>query len=376
MVNQLLRRLRARDLIFLPACVLLVTACSDSSDRSPTTPPPVAAPFQEIYDQGIVRYMGEYTPMSSDNDGRIVQHTFGAGDGPLCLAGGEYTMATRDAGSENLVIFLQGGGACWSEFCQATPAAAPGIPEAGILDPSRDDNPVKDWNLAYFPYCDGGLFASDNDRDEDGDGTNEFTQRGLHNLSAGLDVTLNAFPAPKRILLVGASAGGLGTTFALPLVRYQYPDIPIDVVNDSGIGVGRPDQPEFQELLQTDWKTEAFFPASCDQCIADDGHLTNYHSWQMAEDPNTRRGFLSYNQDTVFADIFLMIGKPAFEEAMREEMAQAESDHPERVRSWIPEGIGHTFVQSEPDQTAGGVKVLDWIGLMINESPDWVSVAD
>lgn len=376
MANLLQRRSPGASLLSLCACALLVAGCSDSSDRSPAPPPAAAVPFQEIYDQGILRYLGEYTPMSSESDGRIVQHTFGAGDGPLCLAGGEYTMATRDAGSENLVIFLQGGGACWSEFCQATTAAAPGIPEVGILDPDREDNPVRDWNLAYFPYCDGGLFGSDNDRDQDGDGVNEFTHRGLHNLSAGLDVTLNAFPAPRRILLVGASAGGLGTSFALPVVRHLYPDIPIDVVNDSGIGVGRPGQPEFFELLLSDWNGGAFFPASCEQCIADDGHLTDYHDWQMDEDPNTRRGFLSYHQDTVFADIFLMIGKPAFEEAMREEMAQAENDHPDRVRTWIPEGIGHTFVQSEPDQTAGGVKVLDWIGLMINESPDWVSVAD
>ena len=72
----------------------------------------------------------------------------------------------------------------------------------------------------------------------------------------------------------------------------------------------------------------------------------------MNEDPDTRRGFLSYSQDSVFADIFLMIGKPAFEEAMREEMQQAEDDVPERVRSWIPIGTGHTFVQAEPEQTA------------------------
>jgi hypothetical protein len=375
MVNLLHRRSPGNTLLALTLGTLVVTACSDSSDRSPA-PPAEATPYQEIYDQGVLRYLGEYTPMTSEDDGRIVQHTFGVGDGPQCLAGGEYTMATRDAGSENLVIFLQGGGGCWSEFCQATPAADPGIPEFGILDQNRGGNPVADWNLAYFPYCDGGVFSSDNDRDADDDGINELTQRGLHNLSAGLDVTVNTFPAPRRILLVGASAGGLGTTFALPLVRYLYPDIPIDVINDSGIGVGRPDQPEFQELLLSDWNSAAFFPESCEECLADDGHLTDYHGWQMAEDPNTRRGFLSYTQDTVFADIFLMIGKPAFEEAMLVEMQQAEDDHPERVRTWIPIGTGHTFVQAEPDQTAGGVNVLDWIGLMINESPDWVSVAD
>jgi hypothetical protein len=360
---------------------LLLAGCSDGNDNfvaGPTEPPVEAeTPFQEIYDQGVTRYLGEYSPMATTTEGNITNHIFGTGDGPQCLVGGEYTMATRPSESEDLVIFLQGGGACWSEFCAANLTADSGIPEVGILDPNRDDNPVKDWNVAFLPYCDGGLFASDADRDSDGDGVNEFTQRGLHNLSAGLDVTRNTFPAPRRIFLIGASAGGLGTSFALPLVRSLYPGIAIDVLNDSGVGVGRPDTPEFQALLIDDWNTRAFFPASCENnCLAPDGHLTDYHDWQMGQDPNLRRGFLSYTQDTVFADVFLRIGGPAFEAALIPEMEQAEAAAPERVRSWIPIGNGHTFVQAEPEQTAGGVKVLDWIGLMLDNSPEWVSVAD
>ncbi len=38
--------------------------------------------------------------MMSETTEGIVQHTFGTGDGPLCLRGGEYTMATREAAGE------------------------------------------------------------------------------------------------------------------------------------------------------------------------------------------------------------------------------------------------------------------------------------
>ncbi|TDG12144.1 vtpJ-therm [Seongchinamella unica] len=357
-----------------------LAACSDggSSDRpmEPEVPEPEVAPFQELFDQGIDRYFGEYTPMLSEESDGIVTHTFGSGDGPLCLDGSEYRMATLDAGSEDLLIFLQGGGACWSEFCAATPNAGPGIPQAGILDPNREDNPVADYNVAYFPYCDGGLHGSDRDVDTDGDGDADRFHRGLHNLSAGLDVALAAFPEPRRIVLMGQSAGGLGTSFALPLVRHHYPDIRIDVINDSGLGIGRPEQPAFLELLFEDWNARAFIPESCPQCIGDDGHLSDYHVWQMNEDPDVRRGMLSYSYDTVFADVFLMIGQQAWEEALYPEMQQLEDAHPERSKSWIPVGAGHTFVQSAPDATAGGVVLMQWIKDMLDDSADWVSVQD
>jgi hypothetical protein len=188
-------------------------------------------PYQELYDQGIDRYLGAYTPMTSEVDGNTTVHTFGTGDGPLCQDEGPYIMSTRETGSEDLVIFLQGGGACWSELCLSTETATPGIPIAGVLNPDQANNPMKDWNVAYFNYCDGGLHASDRDWGAVDGPLNNRKQRGLHNLSAGLDVTARTFPQPRRIVLTGSSGGGFGTIFALPLVRALYPDTPIDVLN-------------------------------------------------------------------------------------------------------------------------------------------------
>ena len=110
--------------IFLAVFLVFLTACADSGNPAPPPTPspapepepePEPIPFQALYDQGVDQYLGEYTPMASETVDDIVQHTFGAGDGPLCLRGGEYTMATREATGEDLMIFLEGGGACNSE---------------------------------------------------------------------------------------------------------------------------------------------------------------------------------------------------------------------------------------------------------------------
>ncbi len=360
--------------------VLLVAGCSDSDNPPPNTlpqpepePEPEPVPFEILYEQGVDQYLGEYTPMTSDSADGIVQHTFGAGDGPLCLLGGEYTMATRDGTADDLMIFLEGGGACSSLFCQATPTAAPGIPERGILDPAFPDNPAAEYNVAYLPYCDGSVFSGDAEYDTDDDGAIDRYHRGLKNLSASIDVIASTFPAPSRILLTGNSAGGYGTDYMLPLVRKLYPDTPIDLVNDSGVGVAKPG---FVELLGEEWNSLRFIPEDCEDCINDDGHTTGYHIFQLDEDPNLRMGFMSTKQDVVIADVFVGIGGEAFEAALIEEMATLEEAHPERFRSLIADGNSHTFIQAQFDREVAGIPVYQWVTDMLNGAEDWQSISD
>jgi len=358
------------------AGTLLASGCSDNNNGPAPIVGPAGAPFQEIIDQGVTRYLGAFSPMLSETDGDVINHRFGAGDGPLCLDGSEFSMATRDRASEDLVIFLQGGGACWSEICLATESVTVGIPAAGILDPTLPGNPVADWNTVYVPYCDGGLHISDRDSDSDGDGRIDRYQRGLRNLSAALDVAVTTFPSPRRILLTGISAGGFGTTYALPLVRTLYPGVPIELINDSGLGIARPGDPDFVRMLITDWNTQAFFPASCTTCIGADGHTTDYHKWELAQDPDLRLGLMSYTQDAVISVTFSRIGGEAFEQALRPELKDLEEAYPERLHTFVRAGNQHTFLLGDTSLTAGGVSVLDWVTAMLDDSPDWASTSD
>ena len=173
-------------------------------------------------------------------------------------------------------------------------------------------NPLAGISTVYLPYCDGGIFASDADVDTDNDGTDDRFHRGLHNLSAGLDVAVRTFPAPRRIVLVGVSGGGYGTLFALPMVRQLYPGVPIDVLNDSGIGINRPNDPVWNQQIIDYWNIGSFFPASCAECDVQ-GSPAGIINWQLAQDPDVRLGMLSYTQDFTIGTFFLGIGGPAFE---------------------------------------------------------------
>jgi hypothetical protein len=191
----------------------------------------------------------------------------------------------------------------------------------------------------------------------------------LRNLSAALDVTAATFPSPSRILLAGQSAGGFGASFALPLVRKLYPDVPIDVINDSGVGVFASANPQ-QDItsLFNGWNAGAFFPASCSSCIGADGHLTDYHKWQLGQDSNYMLfGFLSREQ---------------FEKSLVEELPELESAYPDRMHSFLANGVAHTFlrngfdIENALEVTAGGVSAIDWISEMLSDSADWESTSD
>jgi hypothetical protein len=358
------------------AATLLLGACSNGSNNGFQFPDANQTPFQELVDQGVTRYLGDYSPSSTTEDGGVTSHHFSEGEGPLCLTGQPYTMATRDEGTEDLMIFLQGGGACWFDLCAATSVAPPGIPPVGILDPASATNPLAGISTVYLPYCDGGIFASDANVDTDNDGVNDRFHRGLHNLSAGLDVAVRAFPAPRRIVLVGVSGGGYGTLFAMPIVRQLYPGIPIDVVNDSGIGINRPTDPVFNQAIIDYWNIDSFFPASCAECDVQ-GSSAGVINWQLEQDPDMRLGMLSYSQDSTIGTFFLGIGGPVFESVLRSTFADVEAAHPDRMRSFVRAGATHTFLLSDLSVSVEGVSVSDWVGAMIDgPAESWNSVSE
>ncbi|MEZ5501266.1 MAG: pectin acetylesterase-family hydrolase [Halioglobus sp.] len=356
--------------------VLLLAACSSGNNNNNASDPASVAPFQELIDQGVARYLGMYSPMSTTRDGDVTNYQFGTGDGPLCLTGEPYTMATRDEGTEDLMIFLQGGGACWFDLCAATEEASPGIPALGILDPALAGNPLAGISTVYLPYCDGGIFASDADVDTNNDGSVDRYHRGLRNLSAALDVAVSNFPAPKRIVLAGVSAGGYGTLFALPLVRHLYPGVPIEVLNDSGIGINRPNDPAWNQRIIDYWNIGSFFPASCPECNVQ-GSPAGIINWQLHQDPNVRLGMLSYIQDFTIGTFFLGIGGPVFEGVLRPTMADVEAANPERMRSFLRAGTSHTFMLGDLSLSVENVSVSDWITNMLSDVPaNWHSVSE
>jgi hypothetical protein len=359
-----------------------------------------APSFQELYDQGLTQYVGMFEPETTtepEQEGGVTTHRFAVPEdpsaeprGPLCLRGTEYTVDTREGSSDALVIYLQGGGACWDTFCSAFEVTN-SLPPSGILNPDLEGNPVADWDVLYLPYCDGALFAGDVDRvlpnsviGEGDPGESQGYQRGLQNLTAALDIGLAAFPNPSRILLTGISGGGFGTIAALPLVRYYYPETEIVVFNDSGIGVAKEGDADFlNETLLAGWNATSLVPESCSECTSN-GHVTRLIEWQLAADDNFTMSALSFSADSVISTFFLMIPAAQFTESLLSETGRTTMLYEDRYKRAIAEGTGHTFVLTEMASDGGGgldtdiagTTVLDWFTAHIEGSEAWIDLVD
>jgi len=328
-------------IMILTAAIFLGPACGGSSSGNP---------FQELVDQGMTQYEGEARVADVSVADGVTSYTFDPESGPKCLRGGTFYSSIRKTGSDELLVYLNGGGACWDEYCMAITQAHPGWPSVQILNPEDVTNPVRNWNMTSVPYCDGSLLAGDAEYDDDGDGKIDRYHHGIRNLTAALEVTKQNVPNPKRIFLAGSSAGSLGTIVAGPLLRTMYPDIPIFIFEDSAPGIIKAEDPGFAMDLFEQFNATRFIPKSCPDCLAN-GHLTRLMEWALERDHRLKIGVFSSYRDRIMADFFLGVGGEQYERELKKETGYLNGKFPDRYKLFLINGEMHTTL-------AGGISVF------------------
>jgi len=306
---------------------------SDSNERSNGLN---RAAEKELRDAGVDKYLGTAVSTKSQH-GVWTRHAFDSKytpdgtypggyrpDGPVCIAGTDYSVFTRKGDPKKLLIFLQGGGACWQGFYNCNilgdAQSPPGDgPFPGVFDSDSPYNPFADYSVVYMPYCDGSTFGGDNDVvDPNFPYGQTRHHRGLRNASAGMDVAKEMFPRAKQITVMGHSAGGVGAAaFAPFLARFAFGNnTKLTVYNDAGpiavnLGTGSPpgngtfpfgcaDLPCFSVVARAfDWQFNKFYPQSCiddGRCNAF-GQQTGIISWRLENDSTIREGFYETDSD-------------------------------------------------------------------------------
>lgn len=312
---------------------------------------PAAVPLAEAL--GLTQYAGRITPLELSTVDGVVTYTFDAAEGPRCMRGGDYKVGVRDTPSDDLLIFLEGGGVCSTKFCLAVTGAPDGIPSGvDILNPALKVNPTADWDVVYLPYCDGSFFLGDASYDDDLNGKGTRYHHGLANLTAGFEVAAGRFPHPARILLGGSSGGAYGLLLAWPLLRAYYPHTPLIVMADSGIGLARDGDDAYVMSLLDEFNITRFLPKDCTHCI-DHGHMTGLLAYLFERDPNARMGMYSSWYDTVLSTIFLQVPSEQFATALQQQTDRVAAAYPDRFRRFVTDGNAHTALLGNPTGIIG-----------------------
>ncbi len=348
------------------------------------------APFPDILPSDFDRYLNTIEPAEIIREGETTAFIFDVEDGPTCLRGDPFQSFAKRGSSDALLIYLQGGGACWSDNCLAYSVAPNGLRTGGVLNEELTQNPFLGWNVGYIPYCDGSIFAGDCDIDDDGDGSIDRYHRGFMNLSAALTALREEYPDPDRIVLVGISGGAYGAAVGAALTRMLWPEHSLDVIADSGLGLGREGDTVFLKTVLTEWNALSLFPEDCTTCFRN-GHATGLTSLLLSHDPHLRYLNISSEQDYVIGTLFLGQSGSTYAQSVQAETQRLAQDHPNQYRRFIYPGMQHTVLSfdSTTDFSAwdswmdeeilenllgrfdvvslGGVTVADWIAELVDD---------
>ncbi len=203
-------------------------------------------------------------------------------------------------GAEGVVLYLEGGGACFDDSCDSTAFSIPFAPPTdGIFNRANALNPVADWSMVYVPYCTGDIHGGDAEAALGGE-VRQF--RGYSNIGTYLEQWVPTFAATPTVLLTGISAGGFGAGLNFAQVADAFgEDHQMVLVDDSGPPLSREViAPCLQSLFRELWGLDGTILAECgDDCPDPDDFATGTLAHMAERFPAARVGMFSNTADLV-----------------------------------------------------------------------------
>lgn len=187
---------------------------------------------------------------------------------------------------DQLVIYLNGGGACWdAPSCNLLQTAAnlgqtydakrlgqelAPIVESGLFDREDDNFPWSEASFAFIPYCTGDLHTGNQITLYNSFGGEKPTYHlGAENIRVFLEVLSTFTPEPRQIWLIGTSAGGYGAAWHYARFQAAFPSAQIHLFADASPWVAMDD--DLWKSWRTNWAME--MPPDCPRCEESPDHL-------------------------------------------------------------------------------------------------------
>ena len=327
------------------------------------------------------------------------RYRFGASATGLAVSWGAAT-------STDLVVFLQGGGACWdwvtcggaAPLLDKTASAGPFGPAefardvfdrfpASWLRRANLPAALRDATVVFVPYCTGDVHGGDRTTTYPpplGGAAVTWHHAGRTNVLAFLRRLGPTFPAPARLVVAGSSGGGFGALASYAAFRARWPAARAYLVDDSAPPLaGDAIPPSTRAGWYASWDLGAALDPLCPACRQD---LSQALRELLRRFPADRMALVSHLADAVIRDFFgtvTLTPSPAigplpadrFEAELRKLQAAVLDPSP-NGRAFFTAGDGHPTLDDPGRQATPAPGLPAWLEQMLSDDPAWASVTD
>lgn len=307
--------------------------------------------------------------------------------GTTCMDGSSTGMGVNyRPGSTKLMIYLEGGGACFNPFTCSGVAHQNGFGEAeltsfanefggnGVFNREDRDNPLSDYSFVFVPYCTGDIFAGNN---ESGFGGRQ--QVGYRNMGLYTEELVRTFgPQIDHVVLSGSSAGGFGAAYNFDRVQTAFGSTPVTLLDDSGPPLSDDYlTPCLQQQVRDSWGLADTLPSDCTDCTTQDGGgLSNFTTFLAEKYTDRKFGMITSTTDGVIR-LFYGWGYPNCqspqvpmnEDYFAQGIAELEATAAgyDNLDVYVIESGLHVWLLENPvgSTVVDSVKITDWIRTLL-----------
>jgi Pectinacetylesterase len=299
-----------------------------------------------------------------------------------CAGGTDWNMWVRDVNPKKVVLFFQGGGACFTaEMCNLQSTAEPSYDSTvtadddpanadGIFDFTNAANPLTDWSFVFVPYCTGDIHIGESTHDY-GDGV-VIEHNGMANATFALAELQRRFPEADDIFVTGSSAGGVPAPLFAGLAGDLYPDATITALAD-GSGA-YPSEPGINSAIGGLWGIYEARPvwAETKDLTAGDWGVPDLFIYAGKHNPKITMARHDHAFDEVQVQFSTFAGFDANNiDQLIAQNAQKIEGAGVPLATYVAPGTDHTILGRDElyTQNVEGVSMIQWLTDLINHQP-------
>lgn len=281
--------------------------------------------------------------------------TVKGGAGTVCADGSPFHFHVRRGAKDKVVIFFNGGGACWSaETCNpkaerpvylssmAMPSNDPNGKD-GIFSAERAENPFATWTMVVVPYCTGDAHIGSRRVTYDLGGTRfAIEHKGYNNTQAALRWTFKNYAAPKSVFVTGSSAGAIAAPFYVGAVANRYPKARVTMLGDAA---GAYRAAAIPGIFKS-WGVEDISPKWMRALNGRPLNIETFFKINAAAFPRVAQAQYNAAADDVQGMFLKLLGESeSVEPLMRANLTELHDEIP-TFRTYLAPGTSHTILRS------------------------------